>query len=870
MNSLEDDSISTEISDDLSKSLNDNKLQSEDSYLSGLLIQDEATIRSRINESDTALILINKHDVILCANEAFYKLVKCSSEINNVQKWPDWFVINNRNYSESYLKLKEYSFPLIPNSYEVEIMGRDSTPINIIAHQVKLPSNELCIVSILDNSEFLKQSKQLQCGESEFRVLLENTHYFLFSMNPDGSLININKSMTQTYGYSFEELLKTNLRNLIDSKFHDYVSEKIFNNADPNTSFHQKVLTRTKNGDGVWIEINTQPIFKNGELVVIQGIARNITEWISNLEELQDSKQRFKEVADLIPGLICDLDMNFNITYVNQKALNIYGYTQDDIDKGINVTTVIPPEYQKQFANDMYNIFHGDFGNPMPYALYRKDGSLIHVLSNSAPIYKNGVAIGIRICQINVTDKVVAEEKLRISEEKFRTIYAESPLGIALFNDAGEILDHNRSFSEMFSQKDNPQLPAINLFTSLNITSKDKAELKERKVIVCESIFRNGDKVYHFEWHVTQIGIQNYDSSTYFAQVQNITEKKAVHEANLRKEREATERAEALVAGLRKELREKASFHNMVSRSPQMKQIFDIIPEVANASATVLVNGDSGTGKELIARSLHELSQRKNKPFVAINCSALPDNLLESELFGYKAGAFTDAKKDKPGKFAQAEGGTIFLDEIGDISAAMQVKLLRVLQERVYEPLGATTTVKSNVRVIAATNKDLSSMVNKNEFREDLFYRINIVSISLPPLKDRRCDIPILCEHFIDKFNSRYEKDIKEICKDALSILLEHSFPGNIRELENVIEHAFIFCKGSTIELHHLPTTLRTSEAKESTKILSSIKSFDELEKMYLKSIIEECGGNKLKASQKLGIHKATLFRKLKQLNMKE
>jgi transcriptional regulator with PAS, ATPase and Fis domain len=351
----------------------------------------------------------------------------------------------------------------------------------------------------------------------------------------------------------------------------------------------------------------------------------------------------------------------------------------------------------------------------------------------------------------------------------------------------------------------------------------------------------------------------------FLTQVKDITEQKEALDARLRKEKEAAERAQALIAGLRKELREKSSFHNMVSRSAQMKQIFEIIPEVAQAAATVLVNGDSGTGKELVARSLHELSFRKAKPFVAINCSALPDNLLESELFGYKAGAFTDAKKDKLGKFALAEGGTIFLDEIGDISAAMQVKMLRILQERVYEPLGGTSPVKANVRVIAATNKDLKAMVSDGLFREDLYYRINVVTINLPNLNDRRCDIPILCEHFIDRFNVRYDKIIKEISKEAMDLILSYKFPGNIRELENVIEHAFIFCKESVIEPRHLPMTLRALEDDSTSRDLSTIHNFDELEKMYIKSILLECGGDKKKTALRLGVHRATLFRKLKQ-----
>jgi transcriptional regulator with PAS, ATPase and Fis domain len=299
-----------------------------------------------------------------------------------------------------------------------------------------------------------------------------------------------------------------------------------------------------------------------------------------------------------------------------------------------------------------------------------------------------------------------------------------------------------------------------------------------------------------------------------------------------------------------------------------MQEVFETLPQIAETPATVLVCGESGTGKEIIAHALHDMSPRKEKPFVAINCSALPDTLLESELFGYKAGAFTDAKKDKPGRFAQAEGGTLFLDEIGDISAAMQAKLLRVLQERVYEPLGGTQPVKANVRVVAATNRDLPAMVKEGKFREDLYYRIKVLQILLPPLRERLCDIPLLCQHFIELFNVRYGKKVRGVSQEALEMLLAHNYPGNIREFENVIEHAFIFCKAEEIQASHLPGDLRAGPSGGDRSALSSVRNFDELEKIYIESVLAETGGNKLQAARKLGVHKATLFRKIKRLGI--
>jgi len=267
-------------------------------------------------------------------------------------------------------------------------------------------------------------------------------------------------------------------------------------------------------------------------------------------------------------------------------------------------------------------------------------------------------------------------------------------------------------------------------------------------------------------------------------------------------------RDHTLVEELRKELCSGFQLGDMVSRSPLMKKIFNILPLISESDSTLLIEGETGTGKELMARAIHNLSNRHAKPFMAINCGALPDTLLESELFGYKAGAFTHAVKDKPGLFAAAEGGTILLDEIGDTSPAFQVRLLRVVEEKAFQPLGSVKSVKSNVRIIAATNKNLLKMVDEGKFRIDLFYRLNIVQIALPSLSQRMEDIPFLIDHFIARLNRIQGKSVQGMDQDALGILMSHHFPGNIRELQNIIEHAFILCSQGNIALNHLPAYL--------------------------------------------------------------
>jgi PAS domain S-box-containing protein len=320
------------------------------------------------------------------------------------------------------------------------------------------------------------------------------------------------------------------------------------------------------------------------------------------------------------------------------------------------------------------------------------------------------------------------------------------------------------------------------------------------------------------------------------------------------------------VEQLRKELEARYTFEDIVGRSPAMRNLFNIVPQIAASHSTVLIEGDSGTGKELFARAIHNLSPRSKKRFVAVNCAALPDALLESELFGYKAGAFTDARKDKPGRFALADGGTIFLDEIGDVSQAMQVRLLRVLQERCVEPLGSTESIKVNVRVVAATNRDLTQLVKEGKFREDLFYRIRVIYLKIPSLRERREDIPLLVDHLVAKFNHLQEKNIAGVSQEVLDRLMDHSYPGNVRELENILEQAFVLCRGELIEPQHLPIELRPP-ATESTALESTASLRSAQERLIL-AALERNQGNRQRTARQLGINPSTLYRKLKALGL--
>jgi PAS domain S-box-containing protein len=318
------------------------------------------------------------------------------------------------------------------------------------------------------------------------------------------------------------------------------------------------------------------------------------------------------------------------------------------------------------------------------------------------------------------------------------------------------------------------------------------------------------------------------------------------------------------VEEFRKEIKKSYSFGDIISKSNKVKKILGILPTIAESDSTVLITGESGTGKELFARAIHGLSQRNKNPFVAVNCGGFPETLIESELFGHESGAFTGATRAREGRFARAEGGTLFLDEIGDLPLPLQVKLLRVLQEKIYEPLGGTRPLNANVRIITATNRDLNKMVADGTFRQDLYYRVNVIKLEIPPLRERLEDVPLLVDHFISRFSALYSKDIAAVSHDAFDILMSYDYPGNIRELENIIEHGYVLSPGGLIHVKHLPDSLRPT-----LDSFVRADTFEEMERQFIIFMLKKNKWNRLAAAREMGIHKTTLFRKIKKLGIR-
>jgi len=373
--------------------------------------------------------------------------------------------------------------------------------------------------------------------------------------------------------------------------------------------------------------------------------------------------------------------------------------------------------------------------------------------------------------------------------------------------------------------------------------------------------------------HTMESGTELVNKTTFIVSAEGKRIPISVSTALLRDERgqvlggAETFRDLSLIEELRKEIKGRFQVGDIVSGSPAMRRVLELVPRIAASDSTILVQGETGTGKELVAQAIHGQSPRRDGPFVAVNCAALPDTLLESELFGYKAGAFTGATRDKPGRFALARGGTLFLDEIGEVSPALQVRLLRVLQERHFEPLGSTRSERTDARIIAATHRDLTSLVESGSFRQDLYYRIKVVQVDLPPLRQRREDIALLIQHYITLFNALRNKDVTGVSADAMGVLLAHDYPGNVRELQNIIEHAFVLIAEGQIELAHLPRELVpvTRPPTGTGSLTDTVKS---AEAQAIAAALARNDGNRLASARALGMHKSTFFRKTRLLGI--
>lgn len=575
---------------------------------------------------------------------------------------------------------------------------------------------------------------------------------------------------------------------------------------------------------GESILIGCKPDTPNGEEAIDELIAyieKHINQSSQYMKEIdafiEETKIANDQILSSVPIGVIVIDLNSNITSINEYALNLIEINYNDAI-GKNVRDIIP-------TTDLPNILEKGI---------KQFGQVLHIrnkitMVNRSPILMNGNIIGAVGVFQDVSDLVGVKE---LNERFLKILEASNDL-ICFVDEYGKVSYVNPAYRKYFPD------------TSENIIGKDIFSLSPKGYRFKAFTHRQKiENVLHTKegidviTNIDPIFIDN-EFKGIISSSKPVNEIKELLNALRKSEEELNYYKEELL----KHTTLNSSFSNIVGSSRLLKDILFMCERASKSTSTTLIRGESGTGKELIAKAIHSNSSRKDKPFVKVNCAAIPENLLESELFGFEKGAFTGAIKSKPGKFIIADGGTIFLDEIGDMPISMQVKLLRVLQEREVESIGAISSQKIDVRVIAATNRNLEAMIKDGSFREDLYYRLNVLSVTLPPLRDRKEDIRYLVEHFIIKLNDRLNKSIKGIDKECLMLLHEYSWPGNIRELENIVERAMNLCDGDMITPNELPSFLRSSSsADRSANLISGneILPFEEYEKQIIKMAMEK------------------------------
>ncbi|MEW5801990.1 MAG: sigma 54-interacting transcriptional regulator [bacterium] len=572
-------------------------------------------------------------------------------------------------------------------------------------------------------------------------------------------------------------------------------------------------------------------------------------------DQIRKSEELLRAILESIGSdRISIMDKDLNIIWANPVAFERYGDIIAKkcyrVYKGADTPCNSCP-VQKTFED-------GKIYSSEEFAIADKDCTGIFYLTSTSPIRdRGGNIVSVVETSKDITAQIRLQEEIKSNRDLLDAILNNMNDGIRVIDTKFNILFMNQNLVDLFGNQIHKKCYRAFMGgdSPCNPCSLDKIFKDNHQSV---NFIKEDKQKRLIEISASVLSIEE-GSRSIIEVVRDITERRRLEEQLIESEQRRI-----------KELKERYRFGNIIGKNPKMQEIYELIQVVAQNMTTVLLLGESGTGKELIARAIHYNSPQHDKPFVEVCCSVLSENLLESELFGHVKGAFTGAIRDKIGRFEMADGGSIFLDEVGDISPSIQVKLLRVIQEREFVPVGGEKVKKVNVRIITATNKDMKKAVEDKEFREDLYYRLNVVTIHIPPLRERMEDLPMLVNHFIEKFREKTEKPIQSINSHAMDLLFAYSWPGNVRELENAIEHAFVKCEGTIISPENLPIELHQPKNKEYTKKLPGRKdlSLNDLKRDILLKVLKDTNGNADESAKMLKISRATFYRWLKKYNI--
>jgi len=645
--------------------------------------------------------------------------------------------------------------------------------------------------------------------------LVLNSPMAIFTSTSEGRFLTANPAMARMFGYETPEELVESITDLAEHIYADPVDREEFKSQ---LELHGEVedfecLMLRRDGTRFWCSLNALLVRNNArEVLYYQGFMKDITKRKLSEQALIESEQRWRSVLQNTPQIGISLDTRGKIIFANKYFLNLTGWKEEQVLEQSWFDMFIPADIREQIRevfNSLMSSKHDNRFSTYENAILTRDGDFrIITWSNVLNLDKEGYATDVTSLGVDITESRQLKESLRKSEEKYRTLMEQSLDMIFVHDLEGNFLEVNRAAIKRTGYS-REELLGMGVF-DLQPDQSGREEILEmiRKwrpgdstILELTHVDKHGRK-YPVEINTGKVHFGNRDYI--LATVRDISQRKQAQE-DLKKSRL---RFEYLLQSSAR----RNSFQKIIGRSRQMQHVYAMIHQVAGVDTTVLITGETGTGKELVAEALHASSQRSNGPLIKVNCLTLSDELLDSELFGHVKGAFTGAYTDKIGRVEAAEGGTIFLDEIGDLTERIQLKLLRFLQEKEYERVGESKTHKADVRIVAATNADLASRVEQGHFRKDLYYRLKVITISVPLLRERTEDIPLLIEHFCKHFAEKFGKTIKGVKPEVMKLMLKYTWPGNVRELEHVLEHGMLLCPEGLIDMEHLPEELLDQE----------------------------------------------------------
>jgi PAS domain S-box-containing protein len=689
-------------------------------------------------------------------------------------------------------------------------------------------------------------------SEDGYRTISEKSLAGLYVIQK-GRFSYVNSMLSNILGYEGpEELIGKSFWELIHPDDRGLV--KLAMEGEQAQGFPDQHIFRVFKKDGtiLWVQMGESTTIYKGKRAIV-GHLIDLTPFKKMEKSLQESLKKYQTIIDEIEDGVAEVDLKGIITFTNNCASRIWGHTVEE-GPGRSYRSYVDDET----ANTVYKAYHEVFRTGIPgknivYEIIRKDGSR-RIIEDSVSLIRDaeGIITGFRTVSRDITQRKETEKELAEHRTRLEAIFGSVKDGIVTVDPELRIIEANKSTEDICGIAVK-EIAGKTFSQCLNHCSKSCSEVLrqtlEKKMTTKEYRVECG----HHERHQQTVSVSSsplLDPEGKFMGVVPVI-------------RDIT-----LLRDLERELRERHQFQNIIGRSKKMQDTYRLLEDLANLETTVLITGESGTGKELVARALHYSGQRAFKPFVTVSCSALAESLLESELFGHVRGAFTGAIRDKQGRFQAANGGTILLDEIGDISPLIQLKLLRVLQEKEIERVGESTPQKVDVRVIASTNKDLKEKVRRGEFRQDLYYRLKVVEVSLPPLRERLEDLPLLVDHFCHSFNERFKKNIEGISNEVLGKFMDYPWLGNVRELEHVMEHAFVICHGGAITLEHLPSEISNYERNDGSErsVRIPVQESHTQGSNGAKEILDalnKAHWNKTKAARLLGISRRTIYRKI-------